>query len=194
MVFLWRIISDLGCNSSRTKMGMNPKTKRGKWRTSIGDFCRMGGNHTTWRRFQDKWGRSATLNRRFKDKDRWFWGEPQDLRENSNFHITQIWIQKCVTRAYILWVETPKGPTTKGPIKPKQKHYKNYKSVLVLQSKANPRSLLRSWTRFYHCSEILVTILNHASIIVYLKEISDCHKDFIAIDGIMSKTVKEISD
>ena len=87
---------------------------------------------------------------------------------------------------------TKRPNTTKGPIKPKQKHYKNYKSVLVLQSKANPRSLLRSWTRFYHCSEILVTILNHASIIVYLKEISDCHKDFIAIDGIMSKTFKEI--
>ena len=97
----------------------------------------------------DKWGWSATLNRRFKDKDRWFWGEPRDLTENSNFHITQIWIQKCVTRAYILWVETPKGPTPKGPIKPKQKHYKNYKRVIVLQSEANMRSLLRSWTWFH---------------------------------------------
>jgi len=42
-------------------LGTNPKTKRGKWRTSIGDFCGTGGNHATWRRFQDKWGRSATL-------------------------------------------------------------------------------------------------------------------------------------
>jgi len=31
-----------------------------------------GGIHATWTRFQDKWGRSATLNQRFKDKDRWF--------------------------------------------------------------------------------------------------------------------------
>jgi len=51
--------------------------------------------------------------------------------------------------AYILWVETPKGSTTKGPIKPKQKHYKNYKRVLVLQSEANLRSLLRSWSWFH---------------------------------------------
>ena len=49
-----------------------------------------GGIHATWWRFQDKWGRSATLNQRFKDKDRWFWGEPRDLRENSLFHKTQI--------------------------------------------------------------------------------------------------------
>jgi len=87
------------------------KRKGGKWRTSIGGFCRTEGNHATWRRFQDKWGRSATLNQRFKDKDRWFWGEPRDLRENSLFHKTQIWIQMCLTRAYILWAETPKGPT-----------------------------------------------------------------------------------
>jgi len=42
-------------------MTMNPKTKRGTWRTSIGDFCGTGGNHATWRRFQDKWWRPATL-------------------------------------------------------------------------------------------------------------------------------------
>jgi len=105
------------------------KWKGGKRRTSIGGFCGTEGNHATWRRFQDKWGRSATLNRRFKDKDRWFWGEPQDLRENSLFHKTQIWIQMCLTMAYILWAETPKRPNiTKGLVKRKQKHYKNYKS------------------------------------------------------------------
>jgi len=105
------------------------KRKGGKWRTSIGGFCGMEGNHATWRRFQDKWGRSATLNRRFKDKDRWFWGEPRDLRENSNFHKTQISLQMYLTMAYILWAETPKRPNkTKGLVKPKQKHYKNYKS------------------------------------------------------------------
>ena len=36
--------------------------------------------------------------------------------------------------------------TTKCSIKPKQKHYKNYKRVHVLKSEANMRSLLRSWT------------------------------------------------
>jgi len=87
------------------------KRKGGKWRTSIGGFCGTEGNHATWRRFQDKWGRSATLNQRFKDKNRWFWGEPRDLRENSLFHKTQICQQKCLTMAYILWAETPKGPT-----------------------------------------------------------------------------------
>jgi len=56
----WRIVLDLGWNSSRTKMGMNPRTNGGKWRTSIKDFCGTGGNYA-WRRFQDKWGRSATL-------------------------------------------------------------------------------------------------------------------------------------
>jgi len=43
------------------------KRKGGKCRTSIGDFCGTEGNHATWRRFQDKWGRYATLNQRLKD-------------------------------------------------------------------------------------------------------------------------------
>ena len=86
----WRIVSDLGWNSSRTKMGMNPRTNGGKMEdVDLGVFG-TGEIHATWRRFQDKWERSPTLNRRFKDKDGWFWGEPRDLRENSNFHITQI--------------------------------------------------------------------------------------------------------
>jgi len=36
---------------------------------------------------------------------------------------------------------TKRPNTTKGPIKPKQKHYKNYKRVLILRSEANLRSL-----------------------------------------------------
>jgi len=43
-----RIISDLGWDSSWTKMGTNPRTKWGKWRTSIGDFFGTRGNHATW--------------------------------------------------------------------------------------------------------------------------------------------------
>ena len=36
---------------------------------------------------------------------------------------------------------TKRPNTTKGPIKPKQKHYKKYKRVLILRFKANPTSL-----------------------------------------------------
>jgi len=119
------------------------------------------GNHATWRRFQDKWGRSATLNRRFKDKDRWFWGEPRDLRENSNFHITPISIQMCLTMAYILWAETPKRPNkTKSLVKPKQKHYKFLFYDLKLI-----RDLFKGLGHDpINCSENHVTIPNHASI------------------------------
>jgi len=42
---------------------------------NLGDW-RMEGNHATWRRFQDKGGRFATLNQRFKDKNKWFEGKP----------------------------------------------------------------------------------------------------------------------
>jgi len=108
------------------------------------------GSHATWRRFQDKWGRSATLNKRFKDKDRWFRGEPRDLREKSNFHITQIWIQMFITSAYILWVETPKSPTQlKVRWNPNKNITKKYKRVLIQRSEANLRSLWRSWTWFH---------------------------------------------
>jgi len=34
----------------------------------IGEFAEQE-NYTTRRRFQDKWGRSVTLNQRFKDKE-----------------------------------------------------------------------------------------------------------------------------
>ena len=122
----WRIVSDLGWNSSRTKMGMNPKTKRGKWRMSIGGFCRTKGNHATWRRFQDKWGRSATLNRRFKDKDRWFWREPRDLREKLKFsYNSNLNTNVSHKGLYTMGQNTKRPNTTKGPMKPKQKHYKN---------------------------------------------------------------------
>jgi len=43
------------------KMGINPRTKVGEMEDVEGLFCKMGGNHATWRRFQDKWGRSTNL-------------------------------------------------------------------------------------------------------------------------------------
>jgi len=51
------------------------------------------------------------LNQRFKDKDQWFEGEPRDLREKLKISNTQISIQMCLIRAYILWAKTHKGPT-----------------------------------------------------------------------------------
>jgi len=42
---------------------------------------------------------------------------------------------------YTMGQNTKRRYTTKGPIKPKQKHYKNYKRVPILRSKANMRSL-----------------------------------------------------
>ena len=64
------------------------------------------------------------------------------MRENSNFHITQIWIQMCLTKGLHTMGRNTKRPnTTKGPINPKQKLYKNYKRVLILRSEANMRSL-----------------------------------------------------
>ena len=52
----------------------------------------------------------------------------------------------CHKGLYTMGQNTKRPNTTKGLIKPKKKHYKNYKRVLVLQSEANSRSLLRSWT------------------------------------------------
>ena len=51
---------------------------------------------------------------------------------------------------YTMGRSTKRPNTTKGQIKPKQKHYKNYKRVPILQSEANPRSLWRSWA-WFHC-------------------------------------------
>jgi len=50
---------------------------------------------------------------------------------------------------YTMGRNTKRPNTTKGPIKPKQKHYRNYKRVPILRSKANPRSLWRSWAWFH---------------------------------------------
>jgi len=79
-------------NASWIEMSINPITKWEKMEeVNLGD-CGTGGNHTTWRRFQDKWGRSITLNRIFKDKDKWFEEDPRDLREKFKFSHTQIWL------------------------------------------------------------------------------------------------------
>ena len=42
---------------------------------------------------------------------------------------------------YTMDQNTKKPNTTKGPIKPKQKHYKNYRKVFIPLSEANLRSL-----------------------------------------------------
>ena len=60
---------------------------------------------------------------------------------------------------------TKRPNTTKGPIKPKQKHYKNYKRVPILRSEVNLRSLSKGLGHdSINCSNIAMTILNHASI------------------------------
>jgi len=47
---------------SQTNLGMNPRMKMEKKVEDVDWwFCGTRGNHTTWRRFQGKWGRSATL-------------------------------------------------------------------------------------------------------------------------------------
>jgi len=47
-----------------------------------------------------------------------------------------------ITRAYILWAETPKGPTQlKVRWSPNKNITKIYKRVPILRSKANSRSL-----------------------------------------------------
>ena len=48
----------------------------------------------------------------------------------------------CLTKGLHTMGRNTKRPnTTKGPINPKQKLYKNYKRVLILRSEANMRSL-----------------------------------------------------
>ena len=42
---------------------------------------------------------------------------------------------------YIMDRNTKRPNTTKGPTKPKQKQYRNYKRIPILRSEANPRSL-----------------------------------------------------
>jgi len=85
------------------------------------------------------------------------------LRENSNFHITPISIQMCLTMAYILWAETPKRPNkTKSLVMPKQKHYKFLFYDLKLI-----RDLFKGLGHDpINCSENHVTIPNHASITI----------------------------
>jgi len=66
-------------------------------------ICEMRESHAAYRRFQDKRGRFVTLNWIFKDKDQWFEEEPWDLGEKLSFSFTQISLQMCLTKAYILW-------------------------------------------------------------------------------------------
>jgi len=64
------------------------------------------------------------------------------LRENLNFHITQnLGTNVSHKGLYTMGRNTKRPNTTKGLIKPKQKHYKNYKRVPILRSEVNPRSL-----------------------------------------------------
>ena len=72
-------------------------------------------------------------------------GEPRDMRENSKFHITQIWIQMCLTMVYILWPKHKKAQHNLRSEKAQTKTLqKKYKRVHILRSKANLRSLWRS--------------------------------------------------
>ena len=67
---------------------------------------------------------------------------------------------------YIMGRNTKRPNITKGSIKPKQKHYKNYKRVPILRSEANPRSLSKGLGHdSINCSDIVMTIPSHASII-----------------------------
>ena len=62
---------------------------------------------------------------------------------------TQIWIQIFITRAYILWAETPKGPTVRWS---RNKNITKNIRVSIVQSEANSRSLWRSWTWFHQAN------------------------------------------
>ena len=48
---------------------MNPRTNGRKLEDIELGVCGTRGMHATWRSFQDKLGRPATLNQTFKDKD-----------------------------------------------------------------------------------------------------------------------------
>ena len=105
----WRIVSDLEWKTSWTEMGINPRNGGRR----LGIFAEregitpLGGGSKISEEDPPLWVKDSQIRIGGSHEHLETWEKTQI----SNLHITQIWIQMCLTRAYILWAETQKGPT-----------------------------------------------------------------------------------
>jgi len=150
MSYWWTIVSNLDKSWVSNEFGYEPYNEwEKKWRTLIWEFSEWGEIKSL--------GRGSKISEEdpslwIRDSKIWIHGSKLNLEtwEKTHYFIILKSEYKVFHKGlYTMGRNTKNSNITKGPIKPKQKHYKNYKIVPILWSETNPRSLRRSWASFH---------------------------------------------